>query len=136
MKNNIILYDGDCNFCNFWIKFLIKYDKEDKFFLASLSSDLGKTLLKKIQIDSEKIDSIILINNNKVFVKSEAVLMICKNLGGWLRYLFLLKVVPIRIRDFIYDLIAKYRNRIFISHSCNNEVQEKIKSKTLNAIDL
>lgn len=136
MKNNIILYDGDCNFCNFWIKFLIKYDKEDKFFLASLSSDLGKTLLKKFQIDSEKIDSIILINNNKVFIKSKAVLMICKNLGGWIKYLFLLKVVPKRIRDFIYDLIAKYRKRIFISNSCNNEVQEKIKSKTLNAIDL
>ena len=78
-----------------------------------MQSQIGKDLSNKYKIDTKIVDSIILIKNNKVFIKSSAILEIIKDLPiGW-RLLRIGIIIPQFIRDWLYDLIAKHRYQIF-----------------------
>lgn len=120
MKSKIILFDGLCNLCNGSVNFILKRDKDKKYKFASLQSEIGKELCKQYDIDTnvlarsaDGVDSIILIKNDKVFIKSAAVLEIIKDLPiGW-RIFRIGIILPKVIRDWLYDIIAKHRYRIF-----------------------
>lgn len=109
---NIILFDGVCNLCNSTVQFVIRHDKHDLFRFASLQSETGRRETVRWHIDRKKTDSIVLIKNNRCYVKSTAALHIFKELPGygWMRMFF---IVPVLIRDFVYDLIAKNRYKWF-----------------------
>lgn len=110
----IILFDGECNFCNKSVQFIIKRDPKRKFKFASLQSDIGKKLLSKYNYPSN-INSFVLIENNVLFFKSSAALRVYKNLKGAWKLLYILFIVPKPFRDFFYEIIAKNRNKLFPS---------------------
>lgn len=112
-KQHIVLFDGKCNLCNNSIRFISKRDKEDKFFYVSLQSDEGKSLLTKFNSTPEINNSIIYICRGKIFYKSTAVLKIMRELKGYWRFLYVFNIIPVFIRDFIYDIIARYRYKFF-----------------------
>ncbi len=107
----IVLFDGECNFCDASVQFIIKRDPQGIFSFASLQSDVGQQLVKEYHVPDE-IDSIILIDpeQHKFYIKSSAALHICKRLSGLWKIFYLFKVIPGSIRDKVYDIIA--RNRI------------------------
>lgn len=108
----IILFDGICNFCDSTVQFIIKHDQAGYFQFASLQSDVGQALLRQFNI-SEKIDSVILIEDEKVYVESTAALKIAKNLEKvWPCYYLFILVPPI-IRNLLYRRFAKHRYRLF-----------------------
>lgn len=111
LPNNtaIILFDGVCNFCNASVNTIIKHDKKNRFKFTALQSEIGKNLLEKHHIDSQKTDSIILIENNTVFVKSTAILKISKHLNGLYPLAFGFIIIPTFIRDAVYDFVARNR---------------------------
>lgn len=115
LKNtSIILFDGICNLCNASVQFTIKRDKKKVFLFASLQSDAAtKILLQLNQKSFNNYDSIILIENEKVYHKSGAVLRIAKNLDGLIKFFYLFIVIPKPLRDFIYDFVAKNRYKWF-----------------------
>jgi len=59
------------------------------------------------------MNSIVLIENGKAYIKSTAVLRICRNLHGMWRFLYLFTILPKRVLDLFYDIIAKNRYRWF-----------------------
>ncbi|CAA6812928.1 MAG: Thiol-disulfide oxidoreductase [uncultured Sulfurovum sp.] len=107
-KQNVIIFDGVCGLCNSSIALLIKLDKKNLFKYTSLQGEYVKSL----EIN-ESIDSLIYYRNDQVFYKSTAILKIVKELGGLWSLLQILYIIPPFIRDFVYDIIAKYRYRIF-----------------------
>jgi predicted DCC family thiol-disulfide oxidoreductase YuxK len=109
----IIIFDGVCNLCNSSINFIIKHDKKNYFRFASLQSEKGKELLKKYSIDSSKTDSIILIENNTVYIRSTAALRITKHLNKIYPILYGFLIIPVPIRNFVYDTIARNRYKWF-----------------------
>ncbi|NWQ42702.1 thiol-disulfide oxidoreductase DCC family protein [Bacillus sp. EB106-08-02-XG196] len=109
---SIILFDGVCNFCNSGVQFIIKRDSNFHFKFASLQSETGQMLLNKYGI-SNKIDSMIVIENEKVYIKSSAALRISKYLDGNWKYLTIFKFLPTFFRDFLYDILAKNRYKWF-----------------------
>ncbi len=115
---NIVLFDGICNLCNASVRFITRHDKNNTIQFASLQSETAKQLLLKMNIDSQKIDSIIFISNEKMFIKSDAAIEIAKLLHGFPRLLKYFQFIPRPIRDFVYDLIAKNRYRLF-GKSCS-----------------
>lgn len=113
-KYNIILFDGVCNFCNYWVNFILKRDYKNQFKFAAFQTIKGKELLEKFNLPADKFDSFILISNDKIFKKSKAAFEIVKSLdGGWLRIFLAFKLLPISFNDFIYDLIANNRYKLF-----------------------
>lgn len=107
----LILFDGVCNLCNSSVLYVIKRDKTDKFLFAPLQSELGKNILNKFQIDTDKTDSILLYNPNKnsLTQKSSAALHIAKQLGFPTNVLTVFLIVPTFISDWVYDYVAKNR---------------------------
>jgi predicted DCC family thiol-disulfide oxidoreductase YuxK len=117
INKHIVLFDGECNFCNYWVNYIIKRDKKDAFRFSSLQSTIGKELLKQHKISST-IDSVLLIKQNIPYIKSTAALKIAQSLGGTTSILYPLIVIPRFIRDFFYDIIAKYRYKWFGKSNC------------------
>ena len=62
-KKHIILFDGECTFCSFWVKFVLKRDKHDQFRFASLQSMAGIYYQDKHDIN-DKVDSVVLIHKD------------------------------------------------------------------------
>ncbi|MBP4139757.1 thiol-disulfide oxidoreductase DCC family protein [Flavobacterium geliluteum] len=109
-NKNIILFDGVCNLCNRAVQFIIKRDKKDVFRFVALQSELGIEICRYIGIDQQKIDSIVLYKPAiAYYYKSTAVLEIANELGGFYGLLAVFKIVPEKVRNYIYDYIAKNR---------------------------
>lgn len=106
----IILFDGVCNLCNGAVQFIIKRDHIDMFRFAALQSETGSKLLAERNIDTEDIDSIILIKPNVAYyTKSTAALEIGKNLKGLRTLSSILLWFPESFRNIVYDIVAKNR---------------------------
>ena len=109
-NKKIILFDGVCNLCNSSVQFVIERDEKDIFRFVALQSDLGIEIIKHIGIDITKTDSIILYEpGTAYYYKSNAVIKIAETLGEFLSIIWIFKVLPLTIRDFVYDYIAKNR---------------------------
>jgi predicted DCC family thiol-disulfide oxidoreductase YuxK len=106
----ILLFDGACNLCNKSVQFVIKRDKNARVKFASLQSEVGKQIMLQFNISPEYIDSIILVEFDKVYYKSSAALRLCKNMDGLWPLLYIFILVPKFLRNKVYDYIA--RNRI------------------------
>lgn len=109
----VLLFDGVCNLCNGFVRFIIKRDVKEKFRFASLQSDAGKALLETFNLSQEKMESLVLVYENECFQKSTAVLKICKEFGGPWRIFYGFIILPKSIRDFFYSLVAKTRYKVF-----------------------
>ncbi|MCK0109802.1 DUF393 domain-containing protein [Flavobacteriaceae bacterium S0825] len=106
----LILFDGVCNLCNSSINYVIKYDKNDVFMLAPLQSEVGKSIIKKYNLDTSKTDSILLYSEEKgLKIKSSAALAIASRLGFPRSLLIAFYIVPPFIRNLVYNYIAKNR---------------------------
>ncbi|WP_102262443.1 thiol-disulfide oxidoreductase DCC family protein [Mesobacillus jeotgali] len=108
----VILFDGVCNFCDASVQFILNRDPNETFHFASLQSEAGQELLKKYQVRDD-VDSMILIENDKVYYKSAAALRISRHLRGAWKLLYLFMIVPAPIRNVVYDLIARNRYKWF-----------------------
>lgn len=112
-SHSIILFDGICNLCNSSVQFVLRHDKNKKFNFASLQSDAALKLLLQFNVKNSKLDSIVLIEGNKIYDKSTAALKIAKELHGFWSIFYVFILIPKPIRDFVYDFIAKNRYRWF-----------------------
>jgi len=108
----IILFDGDCHFCDASVQFIIKRDPKGRFKFASLQSESGIKLLKQHQIPTH-MDSFLYIDGDKWYSKSTAALKVAKHLRGCVKLSYPLIIVPRLIRDFFYNIISKNRYKWF-----------------------
>ena len=109
----IILFDGVCNFCNRIINIILKYDDQAYFQFAASQSSAAMGIMQAFNLDEKAISSVILIEQEKVFTKTDAVIQIANRLSCWPSLFRFLKFIPKPIRDFAYDLIAKNRYALF-----------------------
>ena len=128
----IILFDGVCNLCNSSVQFIIKHDKKDAFRFVALQSELGIEICNYIGVDQTKIESIIFYNPGVAYYyKSSAVIEIADDLGGFYSLLSIFKILPEKLRNYIYDYIAKNRYKWYgKKESCMIPTPE-LKSKFL-----
>jgi predicted DCC family thiol-disulfide oxidoreductase YuxK len=129
--DHIILFDGVCNLCNGFVKFVIKKDRHAVLRFAPLQSEYGITFLKKLNSYKKNYDTVIYISGDKYFFKSTAVLKILKDIGGIWKLFYGLVIIPPFLRDFIYDLIATNRFRIFGKRDSCMAPSKEIKERFL-----
>lgn len=110
----IVLFDGVCNFCNSSVQFIIKNDPKAYFSFAPLQSEYAQNILLNKGFDAKNFDSVVLIENNKYYTKTNAALRIARKLNGLypLAY-YAFYPIPSFLRDWTYNLIAKYRYKIW-----------------------
>ena len=111
--NSLILFDGVCNFCNYWVTFAIKRDRKNKLKFTPLQGETAKQLLPQFHIDPSSLSSVIFIDNGKVYTQSSAAIQICKHLDGGWKLFYGLIIIPKFFRDFLYNIIARNRYKWF-----------------------
>ena len=79
---------------------------------AALASPAGQLILAN-HPSAASIDSIVLIEENRVSVRSTAILRIFRYLGGVWKILLVGYLIPKEIRDSLYDVVAYWRYRLF-----------------------
>ncbi len=110
---NIVLFDGVCNLCNRTVQFIIRNDPKAKFRFASVQSESGQLLLRQLGLPLDRFDSLVYITDNKFYLKSTAVLTILSKLGGGWQFFHIFKIIPVFLRDMVYNFIAKWRYKWF-----------------------
>jgi predicted DCC family thiol-disulfide oxidoreductase YuxK len=108
----ILLFDGVCNFCNFGVNIVLSRDLAGRVRFAAMQSDPGLGLLRKLGRSEQDYDTFIVIDGAQILDKSSAALHLASYLP-WPWPLFrVLLVVPRRLRDRLYDLVARNRYRL------------------------
>ncbi len=129
--SSIVLYDGVCNFCNGWIRFLVFIDSKKRLSYCTMESNTGVSILEAIGRDPKDFSSFVLVEltadkdapavSAVVSTKSDAVIRMVAKLGPIFGFLGSIgKLMPLKARDAAYDLIARNRYKLFgKSDTCN-----------------
>jgi len=131
----VLLFDGVCNLCNGFVRFVIRFDEAGTFRFAPLQSDVGQALLDRHDLPTEEFDSVVLIEDGEYATKSTAALRVARRLDGpWpLAYPFV--YLPEGLRDWVYDFVADNRYRVFgKKDACpvpDPEIRERFLDRTL-----
>jgi predicted DCC family thiol-disulfide oxidoreductase YuxK len=109
----IVLFDGKCNLCNGSVKFIIKRDPAAQFHFASLQSETGRKIVEEHGGNPDDLDTILLLEDGRLFDRSSAALRIAKCLRAPWPLLAVFLLVPAPLRDLVYRFIARNRYRWF-----------------------
>lgn len=112
-KQPVLLFDGVCNLCCSSVQFVLARNKKENIQFASLQSEFGQKALQEAQLPIDYTSSLVLLEDGKIFVKSEAALRLSKHLNGLWKLCSVFLLVPSFIRNAVYDLIARHRYRWF-----------------------
>ena len=112
-KKGIISYDGVCNLCNYAMRFIIKNGGARHYQFTSLQSDLGKQTIDAYGISEKAMSTVILFENEKIYLRSTAILRIIRKLKGPVKMLYVFILIPPFIRNFLYNVIATNRYKWF-----------------------
>jgi predicted DCC family thiol-disulfide oxidoreductase YuxK len=113
MDKGIVIFDGYCNFCSRSVLFIIRRDPKRYFTFAAAQTPEGQKIIGRYHLGDLAEHSIVLIEHGNVYRKSTAALRIARQLANGWRLFYVCMIVPQRFRDFIYDLIARSRYRLF-----------------------
>ncbi len=110
----ILLFDAECVLCNGFVRFLIRHDPGRVFRFASLRSVVARELLASRGVDERPTETVVLVDGDGVFVRSEAALRAVMRLGGLIGSVArVVRVVPVGLRDVMYRAVARLRYRVF-----------------------
>lgn len=108
IAKKVVIYDGMCGLCDRLVSFLLRVDRHKYLYYSSLQGEYVKTL----SFD-KRIDTIVFYDEGQIYMKSTAILKIFSTLGGVWHVTKVFYLLPCFVRDFLYDLLAKYRYVLF-----------------------
>ncbi len=111
MEHAVVIFDGECSFCNRWVDFLLRFDRKDIFRFAARQSAAGAAFAAQSGLPPEGVGSIIVVQNGRVLLRSDAVLTLLTLLGLPFGLIGVFRLIPTGLRDAAYDLIARNRHR-------------------------
>ena len=111
--NPLLLFDGVCNLCNSSVQWVLKHDKAAQFRFAALQSDTGRQILLQHQLDPDATDTVVLVDEGRVFTRSDVAIQVFRRFGWPWAALTVFKWIPTTVRNYIYDWIARNRYRWF-----------------------
>jgi predicted DCC family thiol-disulfide oxidoreductase YuxK len=109
----LILFDGVCNLCNAWVRFVIRRDPTGVFRFAAQQSPVGQAVIEEHVRGAAPLSSIVLIADGRVYTESDAILQIFALLGAPWSWIALLRIIPRRARDTCYRFVVRHRYRWF-----------------------
>ena len=107
----VIYFDGVCGLCNGFVDFILKIDRKHQFTFSPLQSEFARARLP--QALSQDLKSVVYQNGTETFIRSDAVIRILQDLGGFWSIAGVAAVFPSKLRDRAYDLVAENRYRLF-----------------------
>jgi predicted DCC family thiol-disulfide oxidoreductase YuxK len=109
----VLLADSECAICNRSVKFIREHQKKNqKILFRSLFSDEGKKYLRQYGLPENYRESLVYIEKDRAYLRSDAALRVTRKMRGLFPVLYVFIIIPRKVRDFFYNLIARHRHRI------------------------
>lgn len=122
----VIVFDGVCVLCNGWVRFLLRHDRRERYRFAAMQGDSGRALLVANGLDPDDPVSFLLVEYDlidqgaraspRVSTDTDAMRRVLMGLGGVWRIAAVTALLPRRVRDPLYRLVARNRYRWFGRH--------------------
>jgi predicted DCC family thiol-disulfide oxidoreductase YuxK len=112
-RNPIIIFDGKCVLCSTFAQFVLRADRGGHFRFLAAQSSLGTALYRHFGLDAVEYETYILLENGCARFRSEAAIRIFEGLGPLWRCAAVGRIVPLSLRDKVYDFVARRRLRWF-----------------------
>jgi len=109
----VVLFDGVCNLCSGSVQFLIEHDPQATLRFAPLQSESAQALLEEVGLTDYDFDTIVLVEGEEYYTKSDAALRIARRLERPWSLLWVGRYVPRVLRDAAYDAVASSRYAVF-----------------------
>jgi predicted DCC family thiol-disulfide oxidoreductase YuxK len=110
--SGIILFDGTCAFCERSVRFIARRDPQGYFRFGASQTPQAAELLARLGVTRHSARSIVLIEDEQIFLRSTATLRIAARLTYPWRLAAALLWIPVPIRDAAYRVVAAVRHRI------------------------
>ena len=113
----VLLFDDRCGFCNDAVQFVLRHERQRSLCFASLHGEYGVELRTR-HPELNLIDSMVWLRPsdgdaaNVIAIRSDAALLTAEYLGGLFSLAAIARVLPRRLRDARYDLIARHRHKL------------------------
>lgn len=111
---HILIYDGECNMCSKFIRFIVYINRNPHLYITDFNSSWTK---ENIKLDPN-IDSMIFISKDKRYIYTNSILHLIAETNILLKPILILKLIPRPLRDKGYKILAKNRKNIIKSDSC------------------
>ena len=122
MSDDVLLIDGDCNFCNSIARWIDKNKSKSKTIeilpqndkeLLKINFSKEELILIQQAMKQAKYGTVVLIRGGKITSESSAGIRVLLYLKWyWKMWFPVLWVIPKPVRNWGYRRIAKHRNRI------------------------
>src|SRR5271165_4509855 len=113
----LVLFDGDCAFCNNAVNFIRRHSAPRQFEFEPSGSERGQAILKQNGLPAEP-KSIVLLTGGRAFLRSSATLRIARGLRWPWPIFSVFLLVPPFIRDAAYRVFAANRHRFARPDAC------------------
>lgn len=116
---DIIFYDAGCGFCQRMVMYVLHRDTRQRFMFAPRPGQSFDRLIDEPTRSQLPASVVVLTRNGRVLVRSEAVLHIQRELGGFERVLARVAgIVPALVRNGVYNMIARVRRHLVPARAC------------------
>lgn len=126
----ITVMDAHCAICARGARWIAHNDGKKEFKIIPLQSPLGNALMRHYGMDPDDPLSWLYLENGKAYSSLDAAIRVSQRLGGIWSSLVILKIIPRRLQDWLYGLVARNRIKIFgTADLCNMpdpEVQKRL----------
>ncbi len=109
----IIIYDGKCRLCSGFVRFFLRHDRRDRFRFIAAQSPLGTALYRHYDLDHVDYETNILLEQGRPWFESEGSIRMFERLGFPWSLLAIGRILPLTLRDRLYNTIARNRLRWF-----------------------
>jgi predicted DCC family thiol-disulfide oxidoreductase YuxK len=109
----ILIFDGHCVLCSHWVERVLRYDRAGRYRLLSAQSALGYALYVHYGLDPENYETNILLIDGVALFKAEGSIRVAVGLGLPWSLAGILRVLPRRLADALYEWLARNRFRLF-----------------------
>ncbi|MBV8394347.1 MAG: thiol-disulfide oxidoreductase DCC family protein [Alphaproteobacteria bacterium] len=109
----ILVFDGHCVLCSRFVQFVLRHDRRALFRLLAAQTPLGTALYRHFGLASQDYETNILIEDGRAWIKSESSIRIVERLGFPWSLVTILRILPLSVRDRLYEVVARNRLRWF-----------------------
>jgi predicted DCC family thiol-disulfide oxidoreductase YuxK len=109
----LILFDGVCNLCNAWVRFVVRRDPAGIFRFVAQQSPISQAIIEEHLSGASQLFSVILIEDDAIYTESDAVLQVLARLRPPWSWIAFLRIIPRRIRDACYRFVVRHRYQWF-----------------------
>jgi predicted DCC family thiol-disulfide oxidoreductase YuxK len=109
----VMLYDGTCGLCHRSVRFFLRHERDAEMRFAPLQGPTAATLRAEHPEIPKTLESVVLVQGGRVFLRSKAFLHAARHLRAPWRWGHAFRWMPGFLLDLGYRFIAAIRYRVW-----------------------